>query len=52
MELDEIDVPSGSVLRDLQQVDDARESGTARETRRDVVELDLVKRVDDDAAGR
>jgi hypothetical protein len=39
------------VLRDLEEVDDAREAGAPRERGSDVVELYLVQRVDDDASG-
>jgi hypothetical protein len=52
VELDEIDVTSRPVLRDFEQIDDARETRAACERRSDVVELDLVQRVDDDAARR
>jgi hypothetical protein len=52
VEFDEVDVAPRPVLRDLEQIDDAREARAARERRRDVVELDPVERVDDDASGR
>jgi hypothetical protein len=51
VEFDEVDVAPWPVLRDLEQIDDAREARAARERRRDVVELDPVQRVDDDASG-
>src|SRR5882672_6291612 len=40
VELDEVDVLTAAVLRDLEEVDDAREAGFARERGRDVIEFD------------
>jgi len=42
VKLDEIDIAPRAVLRDLEQIDDAREARAARERGRDVVELDPV----------
>src|ERR1700756_2021311 len=48
MEPDEIDVLAASVLRNLQQIRDAREPRLARDLVRDVVESDLLDGVDFD----
>src|SRR3954471_15900580 len=48
VEFYEIDGLAGAVLRNLEQVDDARESGAPGERGGDVVERDLPELVDDD----
>jgi hypothetical protein len=50
VELDEIDVAPRPVLGDLEQIDHSREAGPTRERGRDVIEVDPVQRVDDDAS--
>jgi hypothetical protein len=50
MELDPVHVLAAAVLRDLEQVEHAREARRAGELRRDVRHLDSLDRVDLDRA--
>jgi len=50
METDQVDVLAGSVPGDFEEIDEAEESGLARELRGDFLEGDLVDRIDFDVA--
>lgn len=50
--LDQEHAPPGAVLRDLQQIHDAREAGPTSQLRRDIGEPDLEQARDHDVARR